>query len=209
MRSIRLMSLVTLALLAGAACGQAEGRLPRKVRSLFVPRAELQSEDSQARKMEMILSWPVEGWGTTREDAWQRALENARAELPAHLAARDLELDWRPSAKYIKDNLIKGKPEDLKRQDFDEPVGQAQGVRFQIGITAKDWQQLLQQDRQVRADSRMLLLARMLAGVVAFLVAVAGYLRLEEMTKGYYTAWLRLVAIGFVTAVGAGIWWIS
>ena len=32
---------------------------------------------------------------------------------------------------------------------------------------------------------------------------------LEEMTKGYYTAWLRLAAVGFVTVVGAGIWWVS
>ena len=84
-----------------------------------------------------------------------------------------------------------------------------QGVRLQIGITARDWQLMFQEDRQMRSESRMLVLAKMLAGFVAFLGAVAGYLRLEEMTKGYYTAWLRLAAIGFVTAVGVGIWWIS
>ena len=84
-----------------------------------------------------------------------------------------------------------------------------QGIILRIGISSKDWQSLLREDRQVRSESRMLLLTKFLVGIVALLGAVAGYLRLEEMTKGYYTAWLRLAAIGFVSAVGAGIWWIS
>lgn len=208
MPPIRLTGLVILALLAGSACGYAEGRLPRKVRSLFIPSADSLQVEARARTTEMLLSWLVEGWGNTREDAWQRALENARTDLPGHLAEHDLALDWRPSLSFIRDKLVKGAPEYLK-EDFHEPVGPAQGVRLQIGITTKDWEQMLQQDRQLRAESRMLVLAKLLAGFVAFLGTVAGYLRLEEMTKGYYTAWLRLAAIGFVTAVGAGIWWIS
>jgi hypothetical protein len=209
MRPVRLTSLVILALLVGSGYGRADGRLPRKVRSLFAPQAKPQPTDAEARQRDIVLSWQVDGWGNTREDAWQRALENARTELPVHLAQHDLALDWQPSSNYIKENLVKGTPEYLNPEDFREPVGLAQGVRLQIEITAKDWQHMLQEDRQMRSESRMLILAKMLAGFVAFLGAVAGYLRLEEMTKGYYTAWLRLAAIGFVTAVGAGLWWLS
>jgi len=38
------------------------------------------------------------------------------------------------------------------------------------------------------------------------LLAVAGYLRLEDATKGYYTRLLRLAAVAFVALVGAGLW---
>ena len=55
----------------------------------------------------------------------------------------------------------------------------------------------------------MILLGKFLAGFVAFLVAVAGYFRLEEATKGYYTTWLRVGVLGFIAVVGAGIWLIS
>ena len=34
------------------------------------------------------------------------------------------------------------------------------------------------------------------AGIVALLLTICGYIRLEEWSKGYYTKWLRLVAIG-------------
>jgi hypothetical protein len=210
MRPIWLTSFGILALLAGSACDhRADGHFPRKVRSLLVATARAQGVHVPARPGDLILSFPVKGWANTREDAEQRALENARTELPVHLAERDLALDWRPSTNYIKDNLVKEGPEYLQPEDFQEPVGRAQGVRLLIGITAKDWQQMLREDRQMRSESRMLVLAKLLLGFVAFLGAVAGYLRLEEMTKGYYTAWLRLATIGFVTAVGAGIWWFS
>jgi len=43
----------------------------------------------------------------------------------------------------------------------------------------------------------------MLVSVVVLLGAVSGYYRLEEATKGYYTAWLRLGLIGVACAVGA------
>ena len=49
--------------------------------------------------------------------------------------------------------------------------------------------------------SGTLLLARVLGGALAVLLVVAGYLRLEEATRGYYTKLLRLAA--FVRA-GAG-----
>jgi hypothetical protein len=37
------------------------------------------------------------------------------------------------------------------------------------------------------------------------MVAVAGYFRLEEATKGYYTNLLRFAAFGLVAAVGIAL----
>jgi hypothetical protein len=60
--------------------------------------------------------------------------------------------------------------------------------------------------RQGRMESRHLILARILGGLVAMLLVLGGYLRLEEATRGYYTSLLRLSAVGVLTAVGAGLW---
>jgi hypothetical protein len=59
--------------------------------------------------------------------------------------------------------------------------------------------------RDERARARQMVLVRLLAGIVAILIAVASYLRLEDATKGYYTTLLRVVAVAFVAAVVAGL----
>jgi hypothetical protein len=71
------------------------------------------------------------------------------------------------------------------------------------------YRQMYGHDRQVRSKERMSLLVRVLIGLVAALAALAGYMRLDEATKGYYTRWLRLAALGFVAVVGTGLWWLS
>ena len=47
--------------------------------------------------------------------------------------------------------------------------------------------------------------ARVLAGLVALCLVVAGYLRLEDLTRGYYTALLRLCAGAVVLLTVAGL----
>ncbi len=159
------------------------------------------------KEPEILLSRTVDGWGETVADAEQMALENARRVIVDCFALReDHPLEWRPNLNYIHRYLIK-KRDAL--EDSEEPLRGLQGVRLWIEIDRGKWDAMLQKDREVRSESRMVLLGKLLAGVVAFLGAIAGYLRLEEMTKGYYTAWLRLAAIGFVSVVGAGIWWVS
>ena len=45
-----------------------------------------------------------------------------------------------------------------------------------------------------------------LAALVALLAVGAGYFRLEELTRGYYTGVLRLLLLGSAGAIGAGLW---
>jgi hypothetical protein len=73
----------------------------------------------------------------------------------------------------------------------------------------EDRNEFLRKDRDHRVVQRQIYLGKILAGLVVFLTAVAGYFRLDEATKGYYSGWLRLAALGLVGIVGAGIWWIS
>jgi hypothetical protein len=202
MRATQLTSLVILWLLASESLAHANGRiLKRPVRTAPAPAA--QRAKAQPKPAEVIRSWTVDGWGETPADARQMALERARREL---LASFDHALEWKPNLQYIDKNLVK---DSTSLEDSEEPLKDWHGIRLAVEISRYELDAMLQNDRQLRSESRMLLLGKFLAGIVAFLGAVAGYLRLEEMTKGYYTAWLRLAAVGFVSAVGAGIWWVS
>jgi hypothetical protein len=203
-----LTSLVILALLVSGTWGYGMGRPTRKARWMpSAPVAARQLAVAQPRVLEKNPSWPCEGWGQTREDAEENALKRAQERIIAYLVANNHRLGWAPNLDYIKKNMVKESEPESK--DFGDGVGELQGMKLVIEISPKDWQYIVREDRRVRSEFRMLVLAKGLAGLVAVLGAVAGYLRLEELTKGYYTAWLRLAAIGFVSAVSAGIWWIS
>jgi hypothetical protein len=208
MRRMQLTSLVVLSLLVNGTSGYAMGRPSRRAHWLPpAPAASRPVARVQPRVPEKNPSWSCEGWGQTREDAEVSALKRARESIVAYLAANYHRMDWAPNLDYIKNHMVKESEPDSK--DFGEGVGELQGMKLLIEVSPKDWQYFLGEDRRVRSEFRMAVLAKVLAGLVAFLGAFAGYLRLEELTKGYYTAWLRLAAIGFVSAVSAGIWWIS
>ena len=209
MRPIPLSSLVILSLLLSTAWAYAMGRPARKIHWLTsTPGAGRQLAVVPPRPVEKSPSWELKGWGQTREDAEENALKRAREKILKYLAASRQPLQWAPTLDYIKKHMVK-ESEPVPSQDFGDGVGELQGMRLIIEVSPKDWQYILREDRRVRSEFRMLVAGKMLAGLVAFLGAVAGYLRLEEMTKGYYTAWLRLAAIVFITAVGAGILLIS
>jgi hypothetical protein len=208
MRSVRLTDLVILGLLVSATGGYCEDYQAKRFRLVPGRIVAAQVVNPQPGAQEKNPSLAVTGWGETREDAVLNALKRAQDSLLVYFAEQNHPLQWRPKLDYINSNLVKLRA-PKPAQDLGDGVGEVQGVTLTMEISASDWQYMLAEDRRVRADSRMLLLAKLLAGLVASLGAVAGYLRLEEMTKGYYTAWLRFAAVSFVSAVGVGIWWIS
>jgi hypothetical protein len=149
----------------------------------------------------------VSGWGETVEDAEQAALKQAREELLVFFANQGVALSWKPPLDYIHDSLLK----DWEKKDPEEMpgVGRVREVLLKVELSASDYRKILRHDHEYVAQNRMILFGKVLAGLVALLAAVAGYFRLEEATKGYYTAWLRLATLGFIAAVGAGLWLIS
>src|SRR5262249_56683635 len=85
-----------------------------------------------------------------------------------------------------------------------------------VEVTQKDYAAIVKAGEQAREEARRTIvehrqwwLAKILLGVVVFLGALSGYIRLEDATKGYYTGWLRLGLVGVLCAVGAGLWLVS
>ncbi|HJT77283.1 MAG TPA: hypothetical protein VJ739_08775, partial [Gemmataceae bacterium] len=82
-------------------------------------------------------------------------------------------------------------------------LGPMYEATFDVKLEPKDYRQILESDRQERAGERQLLLAKVVGVLLAVLLAVFGYFRLEETTRGYYTLWLRLGALALVGVAGA------
>ncbi|HEV3449125.1 MAG TPA: hypothetical protein VG099_31100, partial [Gemmataceae bacterium] len=136
------------------------------------------------------------------------ALRVAKEKVLKYLAEQGIVLKWDPPLSYIESLAKRFEPaedKDLKVAGID-PVKQ---IEIQVQFESKDLRYLLDKEGELRGQERMMLLGKFLAGLVAFLVAVAGYFRLEEATKGYYTTWLRLGVLSFIAAVGVGIWLVS
>jgi hypothetical protein len=207
MRPAWLGSLVIVAVAAGALQAPAQS-----VRSVTVTR-----DGVITNKKEPDFSLTVTGsFHKESQDAEESALKRAQAELFTYLRKLSPSVEWKPDLEYIRKNLVKKREEDL--QDFkDKDIGLMRQMVLHLEVSSRQSTEMLRLDREYRAkwrdeyrrlvaEFRMAGLAKVIGGLVAFLAGVAGYIRLDELTKGYYTNWLRLAAASFVAAASAGLW---
>lgn len=138
--------------------------------------------------------WQITGEAQpTPEEARQAALSLAQATLLRHLRSREPELQWEPTREFIERRLLKSPPRIVDAADRYRAV-------VTLRLTPESVSEIHRQKREFQAQGRMLWLGKLLAAFVGLLGAVAGYFRLEDLTKGYYTSWLRLGAGGLAGA---------
>jgi len=154
----------------------------------------------------------VSALGGTRAEARQAVLDKAHREVADYLSQRDRNLRWVPPAEELCRWVN-------VREKGDPTVEQSPGAgalfkaEVTVEVTDKDLEKILAQDEHERARERQevvrgrqLLSAKLLVALVVLLAAVAGYFRLEELTRGYYTGVLRALLLLCVGAIGAGLW---
>jgi len=154
--------------------------------------------------------WIVEGSWPNHDGAMKDALNQAHAKVIAYLRSQNPPVFWTPSIDYIQARLIK-KPwkEQIKNETVAEKMEAMHYIRLEVEISPKDHADMLRLAREERVHERMFWLGKILAGVVVLLLGVAGYLRLDEQTKGYYTGWLRLATVGLMGVALAGLFLIA
>jgi hypothetical protein len=152
---------------------------------------------------------PILGRGVNRDYAQKDALKRAATVVDEYLHEREPRLEWRPSPAYIRQHLFKGDPEEVpdKEEHLDADTI-VRCWRWSLAVSPDDWHEIKRLDRRARVDERMLLLARILAGLVALLAVVAGYIRADDWTKGYYTGWLRAGAVVALALVTVALIWL-
>lgn len=157
----------------------------------------------------------------SRQDAEESALKKVQADLEKYLRTLEPPITWKPSLEYIRNTLAKGQlkvievplTEAEKQQFYLNSPGDIKSrhrVEDVIEITPPARREMVYFARQDRSEQRLLLLAPVLAGVVLLLLAASSYIHLDERSKGYYTGWLRIAAVGAIAAcVAIGWWWFT
>jgi hypothetical protein len=120
------------------------------------------------------------------------------------------DLGWKK--EQVREVPLNGQSVLIETEDF-PGLGAMRRAALRVEVRPEHQKEFRDQEdlyqaklRNDRATSRQWWLVRILTGLVAVLVAVTFYLRLEDATKGYYTTLLRAAALAFVVLVGAGLW---
>jgi hypothetical protein len=152
----------------------------------------------------------VVGYGRNAESAREVALEKARDKVVALLRKELRDPDWQPQPESVvlPEHLLEVRVVTPKGAAEQRDFGGERGVvaRYRIQLTAEYVAEVERAARTLRQRERQGLLLRGLGGAVVLLLVAAGYLRLEEATRGYYTKLLRLAAVLVVALAGLGVW---
>jgi hypothetical protein len=152
----------------------------------------------------------VEGYGETAAAADNRALVHAQERVEQLLRERFREANWRPPEKLLTVEFLtdfrviepQGKPKTAPGLGDEK----AMVARYKVELTRDYVKEVQRIAREQRMQDRHLVLARVLGGLVVLLLVLAGYLRLEDMTRGYATTMLRVAAFSLVALAGGALW---
>jgi hypothetical protein len=144
----------------------------------------------------VVRTFEVKGeFQATADDAWASAWDEARCRV-----THELNLSHAPTRDFLMN--MKDQWEEEKGPTV-EGVGETKRVLLRLNLTAAGEQELATLEREYRSQDRMETVARLLGVLTVLLGVVAGYVRLDEWTKGYYTGRLRLAAVVLVGLAGA------
>lgn len=161
------------------------------------PRPPIPWKRAEAREVTNLKADIVGGAHPTKAEAERLALEEAQIKVVAYLRSLDPPVEWVPSTEYVR-KLAGRTP---IRYDTLHAVGEdVVKAKLTVEVNAGDRAEIRRFDRDQRSQFRMTLLAKLLAGVLVMLGAVAGYVHLEDKTKGYFTAWLKLATALVIAA---------
>jgi hypothetical protein len=121
------------------------------------------------------------------------------------------------ASRSIEGRWIIEETHNFDKEENGKWVGKMSKVWLKVAVTQTDLRDMdiqdhkfqvkqLETQRERHAEKRMLVAARILGCLVALFAVVAGYIRLDEFTKGFYTGWLRLAGGVLLTVVGVGLW---
>ncbi len=154
----------------------------------------------------------VDGYGPNAAAARDRALEHAQERVEkllraaafgsaagGSLAEQLLTLEY-----LVRYGVVQAAGRAGAGERLDED--RAMVARYKVELTREYLSEVQRVAREQRVEERHKLLARVLAGLVVVLLVAAGYLRLEDMTRGYATQLLRMSAFTLLALAAAALW---
>jgi hypothetical protein len=145
------------------------------------------------------------GYGTDENSARKVAWEVAADRVRDYLANEAPDIHWTPTPTQLQ---ARNMARDLGEPFLDKKTEHFKAT-VKVELTAEHLQGLREQQRLQVVQQRQRLAGLGLAGAMALLAVVGGYLRLEEKTRGFYTGLLRAAAAAVLALVGVGLWMLS
>ncbi|SIO56197.1 hypothetical protein SAMN05444166_5199 [Singulisphaera sp. GP187] len=133
-----------------------------------------------------------------------RARNDARVQLQHQVTAwlaSDIPAAWKPPAPLIDRLIVRTELEPVEKD-----YGTLYKATLHVDSTPARRAELIAAYQHELVVRRMGLMGGGLAGILTCLAALAGYIRADEATKGYYTNWLRAAAAAGVGASGVLIY---
>jgi hypothetical protein len=137
---------------------------------------------------------------TTDPAARRDAYEKAARELGEWASERFPGFKYRPTPRFLADHrLVNETPvEEITLANAEAPTMFVQ--KLNLELHDHQLSLLLQEDRRERSVERLYSGGRILGGLIVALLALIGYVRLDDWTKGYFSTALKLSAIALVVA---------
>jgi hypothetical protein len=156
------------------------------------------SRASLQEDQEVLQTWPIKSKMLPDKDAAMKdAIEQAQNRL-----MHDLGLSFVPAQDLIRNRMM---------TKFDENPGKTVddvktvSVSFDLELTRGVRRDLAEIERSHLTRDRMETGARLIAILTVIFGCIAGYIRLDEYTKGYYTGRLRMLTLAVAAVATAGI----
>jgi len=168
----------------------------------------------EAEKKDPALSWKIEGWGKTVEDAEKHMLSKATARVASHLRTLEPPILWTPPADYVRKSFLTGQPERcLDQEKVQINDEQLQCWSWTIGLTSAQLNSIRREDDKFRArlavedragvaQTRMLEMGKLLGMAVLALGGLSLYFRMERIaaSSGRWQArgslkWILVAAV--------------
>jgi hypothetical protein len=137
----------------------------------------------------------------TEERAREEARKQLEQEVTDWLELAGVPRSWKPSPRQIDAMIIETTVEPVVKD-----YGTLYVAKLRVNVSPEQRAAFTESYQRQLVHRRMVVLGGTLGFVLICLGAISGYIRADEVTKGYYTNRLRLLAAGGVGAAGVVIY---
>jgi len=134
----------------------------------------------------------------------ERARDDAQLQLQREVTrwlTPEVPTHWRSPASLVNSMVQK-----TSTRPIEKDYGTVYETSLDVDFSPSHRDQILAAYQREVVSHRLTILGGGLGFILACLASVAGYIRADEATKGYYTPWLRTVATAGVGAAGVLIY---
>lgn len=137
----------------------------------------------------------------TEERAQDEARKQLNQEVATWLELHGVPRSWSPPSRLIDDMIFESSIRPIVKD-----YGTVYEAQLKVDVSPERRALFHQSYQQQLVHGRLVLLGGALAFILTCLAAVSGYIRADEVTRGYYTNRLRLLAAAGVGAAGMAIY---